>query len=387
MSTSRRFRQRGAGGLLVALLLAACSQSQERNAAAPTPPGSTSPAVSAGVDATRAHVAAQRRLPPTAPGQKPPQFIVVSFDGAGNPNLWKHWLQVSHDTGAHFTFFLSGVYLLTEATRKHYLPPRHAPGSSDIGFAITEGGPDPVAAIGHLIDNLNTAYLSGHEIGSHFNGHFCSLSRGVGSWNRADWTQEIHQFDQLMDNVNANNGLSSPHPVFTSKAVLGARTPCLAGKPSALYPAEVAAGWRYDASTNAPEGVWPFRKGGLWQMPLASARVAGTSRHTLSSDYNMYTFQTSAKRGPASRFPALRSQALATWQGLYDRSYRGDRSPVIIGNHFETWNGGAYTDSLTDFLEANCRKPDTYCVSNEELLHWLQAEPPATLAALSKPRS
>ena len=80
-------------------------------------------------------------------------------------------------------------------------------------------------------------------------------------------------------------------------------------------------------------------------------------------------------------------EALATWQGLYDRSYRGDRSPVIIGNHFETWNGGAYTDSLTDFLEANCRKPDTYCVSNEELLHWLQAEPPATLAALSKPRS
>src|SRR5512143_3182963 len=45
-------------------------------------------------------------------GAKPPQFIVVSFDGASWHALWGHWLGVAQATHESMTFFLSGVYLL-----------------------------------------------------------------------------------------------------------------------------------------------------------------------------------------------------------------------------------------------------------------------------------
>ena len=48
---------------------------------------------------------------------RPPQFVVVSFDGAGGDRLWPYWRSVARRSHAHFTFFVSGVYLLDEARR------------------------------------------------------------------------------------------------------------------------------------------------------------------------------------------------------------------------------------------------------------------------------
>src|SRR5262249_29521241 len=47
-----------------------------------------------------------------APGEKPPQFIVVSFDGAGSHQKWQFWQDVAGQANMRFTAFLSGVYLV-----------------------------------------------------------------------------------------------------------------------------------------------------------------------------------------------------------------------------------------------------------------------------------
>jgi len=39
---------------------------------------------------------------------RPPQFLVVSFDGSGGTQLWPYWRDVARRAHAHFTFFVSG---------------------------------------------------------------------------------------------------------------------------------------------------------------------------------------------------------------------------------------------------------------------------------------
>src|SRR5256885_2082586 len=40
------------------------------------------------------------------PPRRPPQFVVVSFDGAGGSALWEYWRSVARRANAHFTFFV-----------------------------------------------------------------------------------------------------------------------------------------------------------------------------------------------------------------------------------------------------------------------------------------
>src|SRR5438046_709303 len=71
---------------------------------------------------------------------RPPQFVVVSFDGSGGIRLWPYWRAVAHRAGAHFTFFVSGVYLVPEEQRMRYHAPRHRAGASDIWLARPDVG-------------------------------------------------------------------------------------------------------------------------------------------------------------------------------------------------------------------------------------------------------
>src|SRR5437764_14643455 len=109
------------------------------------------------------------RVTPARPRHsRPPQFVVVSFDGSGGSDMFEYWRAVARRVHAHFTFFVSGVYLIDWAHAKTYHPPRHQPGRSDIGFA-----PTAEYASGTL-EQIVDAYGEGDEIGTHFNGHFCA---------------------------------------------------------------------------------------------------------------------------------------------------------------------------------------------------------------------
>jgi hypothetical protein len=53
--------------------------------------------------------------------------------------MFEYWRAVARRVHAHFTFFVSGVYLVDWAHHDRYSPPRHARGRSDIGCSCVGG--------------------------------------------------------------------------------------------------------------------------------------------------------------------------------------------------------------------------------------------------------
>ena len=57
---------------------------------------------------------------------------------------------------------------------------------------------------------------------------------------------------------------------------------------------------------------------------------------------------------------------------------------MILGNHFNDWDHGAYRDALTSFVLHTCGQPHTACVPFRDLVAWLDVQRPATLARLQR---
>jgi hypothetical protein len=268
-----------------------------------------------------------------------------------------------------------------------YRPPRHGAGVSDIGFFPVPAGRDPAPELAALVGQLGSAFGEGHEIGTHYNGHFCGPSaRAVGAWTAEDWRSEIRQFRALVAGVGANNGLDGVAFPFGPDEIVGGRTPCLEGSFDVLYPVLAEAGFRYDASSNGPEGSWPSRSHGIWSFPLHAIRLSGTGRRVLAMDYNLYFNQTGARPVPAGQVPAVRGQALQTYRDYFNASYHGTRAPMSLGHHFTRWNGSAYVDALTAFIEETAVLPEVQFVTYRGLADWLDALPAAELTALQSSR-
>ena len=306
---------------------------------------------------------------------RPPQFVVVSFDGSGGVRLWPYWRDVALRAHAHFTFFVSGVYLLDEVCRNAYRPPRHSPGSSDIGFAQPEGDRSARSIVRGTLAQIAGAYREGHEIGTHFNGHFCAPYGGnVGEWTNTDWQQELNQFYKLFFGAAANNHLpSSVRVPFGAGEIIGDRTPCLQGDFRALYPTLVAHGFRYDASQVARLGEWPQRERGLWSTPLLEIPFVGHTFDVVSMDYNFLANQTGMAPGSIER------ETYLSLRRAFFASYFGNRAPLSIGVHFETWNHWAYDHAVSRLLLDVCRMPEVRCASFRELVDWLDAQSPRHL--------
>jgi len=301
-----------------------------------------------------AAAAPQQHRPRTHLAPRPaarPQYVVVSFDGSGGSDLFRYWRTVARRVHAHFTFFVSGVYLLDWEHSSAYAPPRHGRGRSDIGFAPTAAYAEGTRA------QAAAAYEEGHEIGTHFNGHFCAPYPGnVGDWTAADWRSELDQFDTFMF-----AGHSLP---FTAAEIVGDRTPCLQGDPHVLYPVLAQRGFRYDASQVAPLRSWPRRQEGIWDVPLLELPFVGHTFRVVSMDYNFLANQFGSNR-------AAEQETYLTLRNAFRTLYRGSRAPLEIGYHFETWRNGAYVRALTRFLEDTCGRRDVRCTSARELVDWL----------------
>jgi hypothetical protein len=315
------------------------------------------------------------------PGQRPPQFVVVSFDGVGWHQEWRHWMDVASRVPFRFTGFLSGTYLLSDATRDRYHPPYYAQGTSEIGW----GTPGDVRV---EIGDLNRALRSGMEIGTHFNGHFCAsagLPSGGDTWTTRDWDVELNQFFHLLRDYRTDNALPrSVRLLLRPGEVAGDRTPCLEGPASALYPALAAHGFRYDSSFTRSPLTWPTRdrRTGLWQLGMTTFPLHGTGHPVTTMDYNYFFTQRAGVDGTVAQARADERQVLATYDDLYRRSFAGNRAPVILGNHFNDWNHNAYVDALTSFVLHTCGRPHTECVPFRDLVAWLDVQTPRTLARL-----
>jgi hypothetical protein len=297
------------------------------------------------------------RRAPAAP-KRPPQFVIASFDGSGGARLWAYWRSVARKAHAHFSFFVSGVYLVDWAHHDAYVPPEGSPGDSAIGFA-------PNAAwIAAMRTQIALGYREGNEVGTHYNGHFCGPG-GVGGWTARDWSEELDEFDRLL--------FAKPLP-FGPKEIVGGRTPCLEGNLAVLYPVLRRHGFRYDASRTALLGTWPTKVDGIWSFPLLELPFVGHTFRVVSMDYNFMANQVDE---PTSR---IEDETYRTFWNAFRASYLGNRAPLDLGNHFETWESWAYDHALTRFLVRACRLPEVRCASFRELADWLDAEPAPRLA-------
>ncbi|MGA4850501.1 hypothetical protein ACOBQB_31270 [Streptomyces sp. G5(2025)] len=375
-------------GAAAAFGLAACGSGADGDSSGPAgkakegQAGGKVPAKPIG-DGSTAYTGTQPHQPgkpvPLEPGETPPQFVIFSWDGAGEVGngLFPRFLKLAEDHGAHMTFFLSGLYLLPESKKRLYRPPNNAVGASDIGY-LTDG---------HIKDTLKyvrQAWLEGHEIGTHFNGHFCAGTGSVANWTPAQWQDEIDQAKSFVKKWRTNTGWSDlpPLPFDYDKELVGGRTPCLLGQDN-LLPTAKKLGWRYDASSPGGRQRWPEKKLGIWDLPLQAVPFPGHSFEVLSMDYNILANQSqNSTKAPPHNYPGWRKQATEAYIAGFKRAYESNRAPFFIGNHFEEWNGGIYMDAVEEALKHIAGKKGVRLVSFRQFVDWLDVQDPKVLKQL-----
>jgi hypothetical protein len=358
MRTQRRWGAIGVGvalALTFLLLLVLGTVRPDGGAGQPAPPaaqGSPGPAW-------------MRRL---GPGELPPQFVLFSFDGAGSHEHWQRVLADAKVVNAHVTAFLSGVYLLPRSRKDNYVAPGHAPGASTIGFGGSE------EEVRTRIADLNAASGAGHEIGTHYNGHFCKGQEpSVGVWTAAQWTDELDQFFRFLHDA-AGQGLR-----VAGDTIKGGRTPCLEGRFDELLPVLAKQGMSYDASQISDGLAWPAQRAGVWQFWMPLVRVPGLKNHkVIMMDYNLFYAMNKAKDDP-SRSAEFTKITLDTYRAAYDAALAGNRAPLVVGNHFNDWAGGAFGTATEQFLGEVCTKPETVCATYTEVIDWMNHQDPAVL--------
>lgn len=334
----------------------------------------------------------------TRAADRPPQFVMLAFDNCQENQSWKQVSQfldqmdsIQQDS-VRFTFFLSGVGLLTDNAKKYYVDPLGRAGKSNINF-----GGDDMTVI-ERVKWINKLYTGGNEIASHAVGHFS----GAG-WSVDQWRHEFDQYEDIFNNFPAMNGFTGDKAaqaklVFSIDKLVGFRAPYLEGG-AKLNQVLMEHGYTYDTS-NTDQGwepsTWPKKFGGtvgsrgLWNfglsfmtMPLTNIteeqRRWGASR-TRSSvklpamDYNFCFKQTGGCDGDPYASQA-ENDALEMLQGYlkqFTANYNGNRAPIHIGHHFEQYRGGSYNRSLMRFAKAVCTLPEVRCTTYSQLADYLE---------------
>lgn len=288
-----------------------------------------------------------------------PQYVMLAFDGSRSLAMWENTmafadrLSLKTQFPVRFTYFISGVYYLTNAERTNYTSPHNPPGKSLIGFGTT---PEEVAQRKAL---TLKAQGKGHEIGSHANGHFNGAP-----WTEAEWYNEFNQFKTFTE------GWIDP------KTITGFRAPNL-GTNNAMYDFLPAFGFIYDTSaTSAKMDAWPTKNGNnFWQFFLPSIS-RGNGKRILAMDYNFFVANSGGtdliKRNDP-RWQEFHDEMLTAYRNYFMHNYQGNRAPVYIGHHFSLWNDDLYYEVFKDFASEVCILPNVHCTTYSELVNYLDA--------------
>ncbi|MFN7454348.1 MAG: hypothetical protein ACK5RO_06770 [Pseudobdellovibrionaceae bacterium] len=337
--------------------------------------------------------------------QRPPQYILISFDGSYTSEMWKATREHAIKSGAQVTHFISGVdFLMGSSSRKiegaidHiYTPPRYKGGRrSDIGF----GGDR--SEMNRRIFEMNENMKAGMEIGGHGNSHF-----NGSSWSLEDWTFEFNQFHKFLFEAFSLNKLQESQTRVQESEwrknllphLRSFRAPYL-GRGEGLWKTLGQSKWEidgqvrdhqfvYDASAVAESPTsWPTKsERGFWYFRLAVIPVPGLNHGVLSMDYNFYVAHSDNPNSPKDKpdktqeFEEQMYQAYVSW---FQRNYHGNRAPMNIGHHFSTWNKGAYWKALKRFMTDVCQQPEVKCTTGLELAEYLESLPASTLASLKQ---
>lgn len=289
---------------------------------------------------------------------RPPQFVILAFDGSYNLPFWKESRQFATDNSLKFTYFISGVYFIPNASKSGYDAPRNGAGKSAIGFG---GTTDEIA---ERFEQLRLAASEGNEIASHANGHFDGSS-----WTEENWNSEFDQFDKI---IFQGIGVRAPANLgFGPRDVVGFRAPQLGHSPG-LFKTLPNKSYTYDTSKSGAANYWPEKKGGVWNFPLAQLRIVGSGKATLSMDYNFYVADSRGESNPAGK-ETYKKQMVDTYMKYFEANYFGNRAPIHIGHHFSKWNGGAYWEAMQAFAKRVCGQPEVKCGTYKELVSYMES--------------
>lgn len=194
--------------------------------------------------------------------QRPPQFVLLSFDGSKSIPFWKETRAFAAKHNIGFTYFMSGVYFLSGDDRQMYQAPGHGRGHSDIGFGKDRED------INTRVDQVIAARNEGAEMGSHVNGHYDGSK-----WSYADWTREFEQFRKFIDEAFSINHLRNDRERewdqrIAGQNIRGFRAPLL-GVNKDMYKVLKDQGFTYDTSGITGSKYWPFQDvNSLWMFPF-----------------------------------------------------------------------------------------------------------------------
>lgn len=326
-------------------------------------------------------------------GTSSTQYIIISFDGSRSLDMWRDSVDFASEMKraghpVYFTYFINPIYLLTrERARTNYYPPKTHPGNSKIGYATSDSD------INKRIEAMNLAYLNGHEIASHAVGHFNGRL-----WLEEDWQKEFNQFKNIIDSFDSEVGSSTTsHTVtsplsaslkFNSNNIKGFRAPEL-GINSDLYKVLSKNNFSYDSSETALAGKFPKKDNlGIWHIGIGIVKInkertgeGGVKTvgkygpyHTIAMDYNFWMIQSLGKnvvkKGDVL-WNDFFNEVKFSYIDYFNKSYNGNRAPIVIGHHFSKWNDGVYWEALKSFVKEVCVKPDVKCVTFEEYVKYL----------------
>lgn len=294
---------------------------------------------------------------PASATPRPPQYVVISFDGANDIPQWERSRKLARETGARFTYFLSCVYLLSPENRDLYRGPKARPGRSNVGFAASR---EDVAG---RLRQIWAARLEGHEIASHGCGHFDGKD-----WSAADWRSEFDAFSGILRDAWTINGIPFEPTAwrqFAASEVVGFRAPYLSSS-DALDRALADGGFRYDASRVSRGPAEAGEKGGVVRFSLPLIPEGPEARPVIAMDYNLFVRHSGGLERP-SEAAAFEERALNAFSAAFEEQYQGDRIPLQIGFHFTLMNDAAYWRALERFARETCRLAEVRCVTYREL--------------------
>ncbi|TGP14303.1 polysaccharide deacetylase family protein [Mesorhizobium sp. M2D.F.Ca.ET.233.01.1.1] len=291
--------------------------------------------------------------PQTVSPAKPKQVVLISFDAARDISQWERSRALAKRTGAHFTYFLSCVFLLSPETRQDYAGPGKAAGKSNVGFGASKQD------VAERLEQVRLAAAEGHDIGSHACGHFDGKD-----WSKADWLTEFASVRRIFENAYAIKSISPEPPGwrdFARHAVTGFRAPYLStDKP--LYEALPEAGFQYDASGVSNEPELPPTRNGITHFALPLIPEGPKAKPVVAMDYNLYVRHSGGIEKPAMA-DEFTERAYQAFHAAFDTEYNGKRMPLELGFHFTLMNDGAYWNALERFAGEVCVKADVECIS------------------------
>lgn len=317
------------------------------------------------------------QLPPRQPVTHPStytsstQFVLLAFDGSRSLSMWRDTLSFADTLSAstpypvRFTYFISGVYLISGNNKQQYTSPGGKQGASLIGFGTTQ---DEVLRRMKLIYEAQTR---GHEIASHANGHFNGAP-----WSYEDWKSEFEQFNSITQDPVTYNNFTTSTPWIDVSKVTGFRAPNL-GVNKEMFTLLPQFGFTYDTSITSSRMDAPPTKNaqGLWQfyLPMISR---GNGKRVLAMDYNFFVAHTDAQdlvSRTDPRWQELHDDMLNAYRAYFKHNYQGNRAPVYIGHHFSLWNSDVYYEVFKDFAREVCVQPDVACVTYSDLVAHLNS--------------